>query len=167
MSTSQIRHVLSAHIGKVLTPELACDIEGQKQGYSIEFDFESVWTFVHGRLPGLAKAEKMVAIGLRRDGELIAGVIYEGYNGRNVWMHVAAVPGSRWLVRDYLKACFVYPFVICGCERVSGYVNDSNSAAKRFDEHLGFTPECKLIGAAPDGGDVVLYVMWRKDCRYV
>lgn len=27
MSTSQIRHVLSAHIGKVLTPELACEIE--------------------------------------------------------------------------------------------------------------------------------------------
>lgn len=27
MSTSQIRHVLSTHIGKVLTPELACEIE--------------------------------------------------------------------------------------------------------------------------------------------
>lgn len=27
MSNSQIRHVLSAHIGKVLTPELACEIE--------------------------------------------------------------------------------------------------------------------------------------------
>ena len=165
MTTNPLRQVLSENIGKVLTPELAR--EAAPSGYAIEFDFDAVWAFVHRMLPGLARAEKMTAIGLRRHGELIAGVIYEGFNGRNVWMHVAAIPGARWLVRGYLKACFLYPFTVCGCERVSGYVDDSNEAAKRFDEHLGFKPEARLSGAAADGGDVISYVMWKKDCRHV
>ena len=75
MTTNPLRQVLSENIGKVLTPELAR--EAAPSGYAIEFDFDAVWAFVHRMLPGLARAEKMTAIGLRRHGELIAGVIYE------------------------------------------------------------------------------------------
>lgn len=109
----------------------------------------------------------MKGLGLEKDGELIAGVVYEGYNGTNVWMHVAAEPGARWMTRDYLRYCFYYPFVELGCKRVSGYVEASNTEARRFDEHLGFKREAVLEGAATDGGDVILYVMRREDCRYV
>jgi RimJ/RimL family protein N-acetyltransferase len=133
----------------------------------LAYELDEVLPFVQGLIPGMAKAEGMRAIGLRRDGALVAGVIYEGINGFNAWMHVAAVPGARWLVRDYLMACFYYPFIACGLSRVSGYVNESNTAARKFDESLGFKEEARLKGAAPDGGDVILYVMWRKDCRYV
>lgn len=135
--------------------------------HTLDFELEPVFAFARERIPGLRRCEGMTAIGLRRDGDLVAGVIYEGFNGRNVWMHVAAESSRRWLVRDYLRACFAYPFNVCGCDRVSGYVEDSNESAKRFDEHLGFRPEARLKGAAPDGGDVILYVMWKKDCRYV
>jgi RimJ/RimL family protein N-acetyltransferase len=122
--------------------------------------------FVSGFLP-LAMTSGMKGIGLERDGELVAGVVYEGFNGRNMWMHVAAQPGARWLTRAYLRTCFAYPFVQCGVDRVSGYVNASNTAARRFDEHLGFEQEAVLRGAAPDGGDVIIYVMQKEDCRYV
>jgi RimJ/RimL family protein N-acetyltransferase len=81
-------------------------------------------------------------------------------------MHVAAEPGARWLVRDYLRACFAYPFLVCGVERVSGYVNESNTLARRFNQHLGFREEARLHGAAPDGGDVLIFVMWKKECRH-
>lgn len=135
--------------------------------WHLEFDLETVLPFVQGLLPGLSRADGMRAIGLRRGGDLVAGVVYEGFNGRNVWMHVAAKPGANWLVRMYLRACFHYPFVTCGVDRVSGYVNESNQAARRFDEHLGFREEGRLRGAAPDGGDVILYVMWKRECRYV
>ncbi len=133
---------------------------------TLEFDLDAVLPFVQGLIPGLARADNMRAIGLREDGALVAGVVYEGFNGVNCWMHVAGI-GSRWLVRMYLHACFHYAFVTCGLQRVSGYVNASNAAARRFDEHLGFREEARLKSAAPDGGDVILYVMWRKDCRYV
>lgn len=109
----------------------------------------------------------MQALGLERDGELVAGVIYEGYNGHNVWMHVAAVPGKRWMNKAYLRAAFAYPFLQLGCSRVSGYVEAWNMEARQFDEHLGFQQEAVLSGAASDGGDVILYVMRRELCRYV
>lgn len=125
-----------------------------------------VWAFVRNYIP-VPVVAGMKGLGLERDGELIAGVLYEGYNGVNVWMHVAAVSGRRWLNREYLRYCFYYPFVELGCKRVSGYVEDSNEAAKRFDEHLGFTREAVLRGAAADGGDVILYVMRKEDCRYL
>lgn len=109
----------------------------------------------------------MKGLGLERGGELVAGVLYEGFNGRNVWMHVAAVPGRRWMTREYLQYTFEYPFYEMGVDRVSGYVDASNEQARRFDEHLGFKPEAVLKGAASDGGDVVIYCMWRDDCRFL
>ncbi len=108
----------------------------------------------------------MKGLGLERDGELIAGVIYEGYTGHNVWMHVATTPGKKWTL-EFLRYCFYYPFVELGCRRVSGSVEASNTEARRFDEHLGFKQEAVLKQAARDGGDVILYAMFREDCRYV
>lgn len=135
--------------------------------HSLEYDLDVVLPFVQRLLPGLPKTQGMQGIGLRKRGNLVAGVIYEGFNGQNMWIHVAAEPGARWLVRDYLRACFVYPFVVCGVNRLSGYVNESNALARRFDEHLGFKQEAVLKGAAPDGGDVIVYVMWRDECRFL
>ncbi len=119
------------------------------------------------RIPGFGASEGMRAIGLRREGVLVAGVAYEGFNGRNLWVHLAGEPGARWMTRDFLRAGFAYPFLVCGCERISGYVNESNAAARRLNEHLGWKPEARLHGAAPDGGDVILYAMWKKECRYI
>ena len=106
-------------------------------------------------------------LGLLRNGELVAGVIYEGFNGKNVWMHVGAEPGRKWMNRRFLRAAFAYPFLQLGCTRVSGYVEAWNTDARRFDEHLGFKHEATLTGAASDGGDVLLYVMKREECRHV
>lgn len=124
------------------------------------FDFMS-------RLMPIQMMPGMKCLGLERDGELVAGVMFEGFNGRNVWMHVAAIPGARWMTKEYLRYCFHYPFNEMGVDRISGYVNESNEVARRFDEHLGFHEEARLKGAAPDGGDVLLYVMWRDDCRFI
>lgn len=135
--------------------------------HRFEYDVPKVAAFMREYLPGLRLVEDMTAIGLVRGERLVAGVLYEGFNGHNLWMHVAAEPGGRWGVRDYLRACFRYPFVVCGCKRVTGYVEASNAAARRFDEHLGFREEARLQGAATDGGDVILYVMRREDCRFL
>ena len=43
----------------------------------------------------------------------------------------------------------------------------SNTDARRFNEHLGFREEARLMGAAADGGDVLLYVMWKEECRFL
>lgn len=125
-----------------------------------------VFAFISKHMP-MQAVVNMKGLGLERDGVLVAGVLYEGFNGQNVWMHVAAEPGGRWMTKDYLHYCFHYPFNEMGVKRVSGYVNASNVEARRLDEHLGFKQEAVLSGAAPDGGDVVVYAMWRDDCRFL
>ena len=65
-------------------------------------DLTRVLEFIRKHVP-LALVDNMTALGLERDGELIAGVIYEGFNGHNVWMH-CAIPGR--LPREFLSACF-------------------------------------------------------------
>lgn len=134
---------------------------------SLVYDLPRVSAFVRALLPGLRRSEDMVAIGLERAGRLVAGVLYEGINPHNAWMHVAAEPGARWLTREYLRACFAYPFEVCGVRRVSGYVDADNEASMRFCRHLGFREEAVLRGAAVGGGSVIVMVMWRTECRFL
>lgn len=119
--------------------------------------------FVQAHQP-LALVENMKAIGLERDGELVAGVVYEGYNGHNVWMHVVI---AGYVTKQALRYVFHYPFVELGCSRVSGYVAASNAKICHLLKHLGFAPEARLRMAAVDGGDIEIYTMHKEDCRYV
>lgn len=127
---------------------------------------EPVFKFVTGFFP-LVRSAGQQGIGLVKDGEIIAGVLYDDFNGSNIWMHVAAKPGRNWLNRMYLKACFAYPFTQLNCRRISGWVEASNTDARRFDEHLGFQQEAVLSGAARDGGDVIIYRMFKEECRFI
>lgn len=133
---------------------------------SITTDSYYVIDFVKQFFP-LNPSANQVGIGLEEDGELIAGVVYDDYNGSNIWMHVAAIPGKRWLNREYLWFCFHYPFEQLGVSRVSGWVEEDNLEARRFDEHLGFKPEAVLAGAGSSGQDVIIYRMWRHECRFI
>lgn len=125
-----------------------------------------VFAFVSQYIP-LGMVTGMKGLGLEKDGELIAGALYEGFNGHNVWVHLAGQPGKRWMNRDFLRYGFHYPFNEMGVRRLSGYVNASNTEARRLNEHFGYQEEARLSGAAPDGGDVILYVMWRENCRFL
>lgn len=125
-----------------------------------------VYDFVSQFMP-MAMVAGMKGIGLEKDGELIAGALYEGFNGQNVWAHLAGKPGKRWMNREFLWYGFHYPFNEMGVKRISGYVNASNTEARRLNEHFGYQEEARLKGAAPDGGDVILYVMWRENCRFL
>lgn len=135
--------------------------------HALVYDLPRVCAFVRTLLPGMRGTDDMVAIGLERDSRMVAGVLYEGINPHNAWMHVAAEPGGRWLTREYLRACFAYPFKVCGVRRVSGYVDANNEASVRFCRHLGFREEAVLRGAAVDGGNVIVMVMWRSECRFL
>ena len=107
------------------------------------------------------------AIGLEEDGNLIAGVVYNLYNGPSICMHVAAVPGKRWMTRDFLYRAFAYPFIQLGCRRVTGLVRVDNIEARRFDEHLGFVQEGVIRRGASDGTDMILYGMLKEECRWL
>lgn len=124
-----------------------------------------VGAWVCERTGGTYSEVDSTAIGLEKDGELIAGVLYDHFNHRSIAMHVAAV-GKDWLNRDYLRACFRYPFIQLGVSKILGLVDSSNADARRFDEHLGFVVEAVVKDAAPHG-DLLIYSMTRERCKYL
>ena len=111
-------------------------------------------------VPGTASA-----IGQVRDGKIISGVLYEDYNGANVTCHIAG-EGRNWLNRKFLSIIFDYPFNQLGVKRITGYVLDTNKAAQRLDEHLGFKREATLRDAHPEG-DIIIYCMTADECRWL
>lgn len=106
------------------------------------------------------------AVGWEKNGELQAVVVFNYFSGCDIAMHIAAVPGKRWMTREFLSACFRYPFIQLGCRRVSGYVPSKLTHVIEFDKHLGFEYEGTLRHALPDD-DLILLGMLRENCRYV
>lgn len=123
--------------------------------------------FAKTRIPHIDSwGEWYQAIGLERDGEPIAAVVYNYYSRCDIAMHVAAVPGRRWMTRAYLQAVFQYPFLQLKVNRVSGYVPAKNWDVQRFDEHLGFIREGVMRKALEDD-DVIVYGMLKEECRFL
>ena len=108
-----------------------------------------------------------MGIGIEEHGELVAGVVYERFNGASITMHVAANPGARWATPKFLRVFFAYPFIQLGCNRVNGLVRVDNLVAQRFDEHLGFAREGLIRCGCDDGTDLILYGMLRSECRFL
>lgn len=102
-------------------------------------------------------------IGLQNSrGELVAGVLYDYYNGASVYMHTAV---DR-ITREYVRVCFDYPFNQLRCNVVIGLVPEGNAKARRFDEHLGFVLNSRIPHADPTG-DLLVYTMNREQCRWL
>lgn len=96
---------------------------------------------------------------------LCAGVVYEDWNGVNITAHIAA-EGRNWATPWFLGVIFDYPFVQLKCNRITVCVGEQNRDSRRFVGHLGFTQEANLQGAHPTG-DLIVYRMFRDDCRYL
>lgn len=107
-----------------------------------------------------------LGLGLVEGGKYIAGVVYNGPNGANAAIHVAARPGCNWLTREFLATVFYLPFCKWGLRRLTGLVAEGNQEARRFDEHLGFELETRLKGAHPSG-DLLVYTMWKEHCKWI
>lgn len=126
-------------------------------------DKDRVGTFVAQEVKQTASWGGFNAIGVERDGELIAGIVVNNFNGANATVHIAL---TKTLPRDFLHVCFEYLFVQCNLKRVTGLVPSSNQKALKFDKHIGFTEEFVMKDGHPDG-DMHVLVMFKDDCRWL
>jgi len=129
----------------------------------IVFDTDRIGQWVCERTKGAYEPGTSKAIGFETDGTLTAGVLYDMFNGRSVCMHVAI---EKPVTREYTRVCFDYPFNQLGVVKVIGLVDSTNAKALRFDKHLGFVEEARIV----DGGrigDLVLLTMTRQQCRWI
>ncbi|WAL81314.1 GNAT family protein [Pandoraea sp. XJJ-1] len=127
---------------------------------------ERVMQFVAERT-GEAAYRDYTAIGLERDGELVAGVVYQMHTGPAVLTHIASDGTRAWLTPAYLGAIFRYPFLQLGCNRITAIVRADNADSLRFVEHLGFEREGVMRQAERDGTDLIIFGMLKGECRFI
>jgi RimJ/RimL family protein N-acetyltransferase len=126
---------------------------------------ERVGEWVCERLGSHFHPKLSTAIGLESEGKLVAGVLFDNYLHNSIAMHVAG-DGGHWMTREFALACFGYAFNQLKVFKILGYVDSANTAARRYDEHLGFRLEYSIAGAGKHG-DLCIYSMTRDQCRFL
>lgn len=106
------------------------------------------------------------AIGIKRDGEIAAVVVYDCFGPVDCNMHVASDGSGHWLSRRTLVEVFSYPFITLDLRRVTALVPNKRKHAIRFNEHLGFRLEGLCPEAMPDD-DIQIRGMLRRECRFI
>ena len=125
-----------------------------------------VQEWVADRIGGNPAWESFEAIGLEKDGELIAGVIVDGYVENTRCSIHCAGEGKQWLNREFLFVVFDYVFRQLNCNVVVQTVCSNNVDSMKFTSHLGFGEKCRIEDGAL-GGDLVILSMRREDCRWI
>ena len=103
------------------------------------------------------------SIGLKQNGEFVAGVIYENWNRRTITCHIAI---SGRLTPRYLAVIFDYPFVVCDVKKIIVPVDATNFKSVNLVEKMGFTEEARIKDGMADG-DMILYTLAKEDCKYL
>lgn len=102
-------------------------------------------------------------IGYARGGNIVMGAMFNNYNGAQIHMHIALTRGVPFSP-TFVAAIMDYPFVQLGLKRVTGMIFESNTASRRFAEHLGAKQEVILQDYLPHG-NLVVYGLFRKDAQ--
>lgn len=127
------------------------------------FDYDIVGPWVIEKAGSLT--DKGTAIGQMVDGKLNAGVIYENWNGANLF---ASIRGEgNWANRHFLNIIVDYPFNQIGVKRITATVGDHNLKSINLLQRMGFELECKLAEANPIGKDVLIYRLTRERAKYL
>lgn len=107
--------------------------------------------------------EGTTCIGLERDGQLVAGTMYDYFNGASIFAHIA-IAGR--VSREWLWFIFYYPFVQVGATVILGLIAQDNVRSQRLVRKMGFVlqmplPDCDV------SGNLLVYTMHRTTCRYL
>lgn len=109
--------------------------------------------------------EKYVAIGVEKDGVLIAGCVYNDFRGHAIHVSIASST-PRWATKKVLYAFFAYPFVQLNVKRLTAYTGKSMASVRTFLVRLGFVEE-GLIREGFADDDCVVYGMLARECRWI
>lgn len=128
-------------------------------------DKDLIGPWVFRRINRAWGPEGREVLGLVRDGEVLAGVVFEDYTMKAVTMHMA-IAHPHVPIRKLVFAVFYYAFVDLGADKALGFVNSANTTALKMDLKLGFKAESCVEGVFPDG-DLFIMVMNKSECRWL
>lgn len=106
------------------------------------------------------------ALGLEKDGELVAGIVLDGYTPKaRASMHCAIE--KKGMNKEFLYACFDYAFRFLDIKVLLNPVSAKNEASLRFTKHIGFKEVGRFPQAWDGEEDLVLFSMQRDECRWL
>jgi L-amino acid N-acyltransferase YncA len=126
---------------------------------------DGVW--VMQRVGGVFNHITDQCIALHRDGHIRGGVVYTGFLGASIMLHMAGSE-DNWATRDFLWMVFDYAFNQLGVRKLIGLVASRNTRAISVDLRLGFRLEGRLTEMLPDSDeDLLILTMLKRDCKWL
>lgn len=127
------------------------------------------WHIVQGDSVGEWVAEQTTgsyhynaqSIGLERDGDIVAGVIYESFMDTTITCHIAIVGRVN---KTFLRAIFDYPFRVCNVDKIIAPVIADNDKSINLVQNMGFTEEARI---ARSNGDMIFFTMLKDNCKFL
>lgn len=120
---------------------------------------ERVARFLSERL-GVALCPPYTVMGLERDGVIVAGVLFNQFEGASV--HVSAA-GSGW-TRDFVRAVGAYVYDQLGCLRMT--ITTELDAVKSYALRLGGEVEGRMRDHFGEGRDAWIIGILRRDWKF-
>lgn len=131
--------------------------------YNVVVDHRIGWWVAQAASSGRYDPAFSQAIGLIKDNEPVAGVVFTDYNGRSMTVH-QAINGK--ITREFLHKVSDYAFNQCRVEKLIGPVDSSNEKAIKLVENMGFKEEARIKDAHPKG-DMILFTLLKENCRFL
>lgn len=124
------------------------------------------------RIPHQQFREDAKAIGHERGGQLVAVCVFDTFSPNSCCVGLAAdtsgrLPSWRWSSREFAIACMAYPFLQCGFNHITCIVSALNERSLRYTRKFGWVQEGILREAGPEGEDMILFGMLRRECRWL
>lgn len=111
--------------------------------------------------------EDAQAIGVEHNGELLAVAVFDTFSVRDCHLSVVSADSGRfWMTTAFARAVCTYAFHTAQRPRVTCHIPEENLAALRFAARLGARHEGTLREAGPNGSDILVFGMLRRDCRW-
>ncbi len=142
--------------------------KGRKTRLVFNDDF-AVGEWVARRIPHIGSAREwggFRAIGVALNDKPIAGAVYNNSRGFDMEISFAA-DSPRWANRGTIRGILAYPFIQCGCTRLTATIAKRNKRARRLVEGLGFKQEGCLQRGLDGRQDAILYGLQRENCRWI
>jgi hypothetical protein len=102
------------------------------------------------------------ALGLEEGGEIVAGVVFNGYTGPDIEITVAALPGK--VSPRFVRACGRYVFNQLGCLRAS--ITTEQPEVIRLAHRLGAQTEGRKRNGFGLNRDAVLLGILKEDWKF-
>jgi len=121
-----------------------------------------VGTWVFEKTGGLYTKKDSTTIGLEKNGELVAGFVYNNYiPNRSIAMHVA----GNLFTKKFIKAGFRYPFKQLKVLKTIAFIDSTNIKSVKFTSKLGAIHEATIKDAGRHG-DLLIYTMTQEQFRF-